>query len=101
MLGYIEFVRHKRSHTTELQDTLAAIEDGKLINRCKVFSELLIIEGVGNLSATAFTGIERIDCLLAERLIQFFQRGRFSTAEEDTGVHITDDGISVVLIQSL
>ena len=66
MLGYIKLVRHKRSYTTKLQDALATVEDGKLVYRCKVFTELLIIEGVGNLSASALAGIERVDCLLAK-----------------------------------
>ena len=89
MLGYIVLVRHERTHTTKLEDTFAAVEDGKLIYRCKVFTELLIIERVGNLSASALAGIERVDCFLAERLIQLFQRGRFSTAKEETTVDIS------------
>jgi hypothetical protein len=76
VLGDIKLVRHERTHTAKLQDALAAVEDGKLINRCKVFAQLLIVEGVGDLSATAFTGVECVDCFLAERLVQFFQRGR-------------------------
>ena len=56
---------------------------------------------MGNLSASALAGIERVDCFLAERLIQLFQRGRFSAAEEDTTVHVTDDCVGVVLVQSL
>lgn len=58
MLGDVVLIRQKRSHTTELQDALAAVEDGQLVNGCKVFAELLIVEGMGNLSATALTGIE-------------------------------------------
>ena len=58
VLSYVKLVRHERTYTTKLQDALATIEDGKLVYRCKVFTELLIIEGVGNLSATALTGIE-------------------------------------------
>lgn len=58
MLGDVVLVRQKRSYTTELQDALAAVEDGQLVYRCKVFSELLIIKGMRNLSATALTGIE-------------------------------------------
>ena len=58
MLGDIKLVRHERTHTAKLQDALAAVEDGKLVYRCKIFAQLLIVEGVGNLSATAFTGVE-------------------------------------------
>ena len=57
VLGYVVLARHKRTHTTKLEDTFAAVEDGKLIYRCKVFTELLIIERVGNLSASALAGI--------------------------------------------
>jgi len=58
VLSYIKLVRHERTYTTKLQDALATVEDGKLVYRRKVFAELLIIERVGNLSATALTGIK-------------------------------------------
>ena len=77
VLGDIKFVRHERTHTAKLQDALTSVEDGKFINRCKIFAQLLIVEGVRNLSATAFASIECVDCFLAERLVQLFQRGRF------------------------
>ena len=58
VLGDIKLVRHERTHTAKLQDALTAIEDGKLVYRCKVLAQLLIVEGVGDLSATAFTCVE-------------------------------------------
>jgi len=61
VLGDIKLVRHERTHTTELQDALAAVEDSKLVYRRKIFAQLLIVEGVGDLSATAFTRVECVD----------------------------------------
>lgn len=58
VLGDIKLVRHERTHTAKLQDALATVEDGKLVYRCKIFAQLLIVEGVGDLSATAFTCVE-------------------------------------------
>ena len=36
MLGDVVLIRQKRSHTTELQDALAAVEDGQLVNGCLI-----------------------------------------------------------------
>ena len=58
VLGDIKLVRHERTHTAKLQDALAAVEDGKLVYRCKIFTQLLIVEGVRDLSATVFTRVE-------------------------------------------
>ena len=58
MLRDVVLVRHERSHTAKLQNTLAAVKNGELVYRSKVFAQLLIIEGVRNLSAAAFTGVE-------------------------------------------
>ena len=58
MLRDVVLVRHERSHTAKLQNTLAAVQNGELVHRSKVFAQLLIIEGVRNLSAAALTGIE-------------------------------------------
>ena len=95
MLGDIKLVRHERTHTAKLQDALATVEDGKLVYRCKIFAQLLIVEGVGDLSATALAGIECVDGFLAERLVQFFQRGRLRAAEENTTIHVADDRIGI------
>lgn len=40
VLGDIKLVRHERSHTAKLQDALATVEDGKLVNRCKIFATM-------------------------------------------------------------
>jgi len=71
MLRDVVLVRHERTHTAKLQNTLAAVQNGELVHCSKVFAQLLIIEGVRNLSAAALTGIERIDGLLAKGLVQF------------------------------
>ena len=54
-----------------------------------------------DLAPSAFTGIEGVDGLFPQRLIQLFQRGRLLTAEENRGVTIPDDRIGVILIQRL
>ena len=58
VLGDIKLVRHERTHTAKLQNTLAAVKDSKFVYRCKIFAQLLIVEGVRDLSATAFASIE-------------------------------------------
>ena len=40
VLGDIKLVRHERTHTAKLQDALTAVEDGKLVYRCKIPSIL-------------------------------------------------------------
>ena len=49
-------------------------------------------------SAPALTGIEGIDRFLAKRLVQSFQRCRFTAAQEDLRIAVSDDGIRIVLI---
>ena len=56
---------------------------------------------MGDLAATAFAGVESVDGLFPQRLIQLFQRGRLLATEENRGVTIPDDCIGVVLIQRL
>ena len=57
MLCDVILIRLEGSDSTQLQDALAAVQDSEFIDTCKVFSELLIVEGVRGLSATAFTGV--------------------------------------------
>ena len=57
VLGDIKLVRHERTHTAKLQDALATVEDGKLVYRCKIFAQLLIVEGVGSFPPTILTGV--------------------------------------------
>ena len=56
---------------------------------------------MGDLAAAALAGIEGVDGLFPQRLIQLFQRGRLLAAKENRGVTIPDDRIGVVLIQRL
>ena len=56
---------------------------------------------MGDLAAAALAGVEGVDGLFPQRLIQLFQRGRLLAAKENRGVAIPDNRIGVVLIQSL
>ena len=82
-----------------MQDALAAVENSKLINGGKVFAELLIVQAMRYFASAAFAGVIGVDCFLAERLIQFFQRSRLFAAEKNTAVAVADDGVGIVLVQ--
>ena len=74
VLRDIEFIGQKRPHAAKLQDALGAVQYGKLIHGGKVFSELLVVETVRDLAPSAFTGIEGVDGLFPQCLIQLLQR---------------------------
>ncbi len=59
---------------------------------------LLIISAVGGAIATGIGGIEHINRLFTQRCVQLFQRGRLGTSQKELGVHIADDGVSVIFI---
>ena len=61
-------------------------------------TELLVVQGMALLSASALTGIEGINRFLAERPVQILQRCRFAAAQEDLGVAVADDGVRIVFI---
>ena len=52
-----------------------------------------------NLAPTALAGVVAVDCLLAQRGRQLFQRTRLPTAQEQHRVHVSDDRVRVVFIQ--
>ena len=64
-------------------------------------TELLIVQGMALLSASALTGIKGIDRFLAERLIQILQRCRFAATQKDLRITVANDGIRVVFINGL
>ncbi len=64
MLGQIVLVRKERSHTTELQDTLAAIHDSKLISAHQFLSQLLVVHTVARAVASGIRGVEGINGFL-------------------------------------
>lgn len=98
VLCQVILVREERPNASELQDTFAAIKDGKLINGGKLVPSLLIIHVVRLRAAPALPGVEHINGFFAERGTQLFQRGRLRTAKEYTGIHVADDGVRVILI---
>ena len=56
--GDVVLIREEGAHAPKLQDALAAVQHRQLVYRGKVFSQLLIIQAVGNLPSTALTGVE-------------------------------------------
>ncbi len=61
----VVLVREKRANTAKLEDALAAVQDGKLVNAHQLLAELLIVQAVRNLPAPALAGVEGVDCLFA------------------------------------
>ena len=101
VLGDVVLIRKEWPHTAQLEDTLAAIHDCKLILTHQLFSQFLIIERVGGFPPTALSCVVGVDGFLAQHGSQLLERGRLLTAQEDGSIHVTDDGIRVVLIDRL
>lgn len=99
MFGDVVLIRQEWAYTAQLQDALSAVQHGQLVHGGKVFAQLLIVQAVADLAPAALAGVEGIDGLLAQRLVQFLQRGRLLTAQEQGGIAVADDGIGAVLIQ--
>ena len=99
MLGEIIFVGQKRADAAKLQDALAAIQHGKLFHAHQFLAQLLIVQRMGNLAATALAGVIAVDGFLAQRRRQLFQRTGFLSTQKDGTVHVADDRIRAVLIQ--
>ena len=99
MFGDVVLIRKERAYTAQLQDALSAVQHGQFVHSGKVFAQLLIVQAVADLAPAALAGVEGIDGLLAQRLVQLLQRGRLLTAQEQGGIAVADDGIGAVLIQ--
>ena len=99
VLRDVVFVREKGTDTAKLEDTLASVQHGQLVNAHQLLAELLIVQAVRNLPAPALAGVEGVDCLFAQGSCQLFKCGRLLAAEEDGAVHIAYDGVGVILIQ--
>ena len=65
LLGF--FVGKQGADAAKLQDTLAAIKNGKLILTHQLLAELLIVQAVGNLTPAGFSRVEGVNGLLAQR----------------------------------
>jgi len=101
MLCDVVLVRKERPDAAKLEDALAAVEDGQLIDRSQILPQFLIIEAVGNLAAPAFAGVVGVDCLLPKRFRQFLQGRALLAAEENGAVTVADDRVGVVFVQGL
>ncbi len=101
MFGNVVLIRKERAYTAQLQDALSAVQHGQFVHSGKVFAQLLIVQAVADLAPAALTGVEGIDGLLAQRLVQLLQRGRLLAAQEQGCIAVSDDGIGAVLIQRL
>ena len=82
MLCDIVLLREKWAYTAQLQDAHAAIHDCQFIHAHQAFAKLLIIQGMGYLTATVFTGVVGIYCFFAQGFFHALQRGLFLAAQE-------------------
>lgn len=101
VLGNVVLIRKERTHTTQLEDTLAAIHNSKLILAHQLFPQFLIVERVGGFPTTALSGVVGVDGFLAQHGSQLLEGGWLLTAQEDGSIHVADDGICVILIDRL
>ena len=99
--GDVVLIREEGTHTAKLQDALAPVQNRQLVDGDKLFSELLIVQAVRHLAPAALTGVVGVDCFFAERLRQFLERGRLLSSKKNGAVTVADNGVRVVLIQSL
>ena len=101
VLGDVVLIRKERTHTAQLENTLAAIHNSKLILAHQLFPQFLIVERVGGFPATALSGVVGVDGFLAQHGSQLLESGRLLTAQENGSIHVADDGICIVLIDCL
>ena len=99
--GDVVLIREEGAHAPKLQDALAAVQHRQLVYRGKVFAQLLIVQAVGYLPSTALAGVEGVDGLFPQRLIQLLQRTGLLAAQKDGAVAVADNGVGVVLVQRL
>lgn len=101
VLGDVVLIRKERPHTAQLEDALAAVHNGKLILAHQLFPQFLIVERMGGLPPTALSGVVGVDGFLAQHGSQLLEGSRLLTAQEDGSIHVSDDGIGIVLIDRL
>ena len=97
----VVLIRQKWPDAAQLENTLASIHDGELVNRHQGFAELLVIETVRNLTSAAFAGVIGVDGLLAEQLLHLLERGLLLAAQKQQRIAVAGDGIGVVLVDGL
>ena len=98
VLCKVIFIRAERPDTAKLEDAFPAVQDSKLVPAHQLFPKLLVVCAVAGAVAAGIGGVVGVDGLLPEGFRQFLQRRRFGTAEEYLGVHVANDGVSVVLV---
>ena len=64
VFGDVVLAREKRPHPAQLQNALAAVQHGQFVDAHQLLSEFLVVQTVGNLTASAFPGVEGVDGLL-------------------------------------
>ena len=53
VLGDVVFLRQKRPYAPELEDALASVQNRQFVDAHELFTELLVVQGMGNLPAPA------------------------------------------------
>ena len=101
MVGDVILVREEWPHAPELEDTLTAVQHGQLVNVHKCLAGFLVVEAVGGLPPPALTGVVQVNGLLAQSGVQVLEGGGLRAAQEEGGVAVADDGVSIVLINGL
>ena len=71
MLGDIVLVRQEGSNTSKLQDAFASVHNCQFILAHQILTQLLIVQTVGYLTATAFASVEGVDRLFTKGCGQF------------------------------
>ena len=98
MAGDVILVREEWPHAPELEDALAAIQHGQLVNVHERFPGLLVVEAVGGLPPPALTGVIEVNGLLAQRSVQVLEGGGLRAAQEERGITIAQNGVGIVLV---
>ena len=101
MAGDVILVREEWPHAPELEDALAAVQHGQLVNVHERLAGLLVVEAVGGLPPPALTGVVEVDGLPAQSRVQVLEGGGLRAAQEKGGVAVSDDGVGIVLVDGL
>jgi len=64
VFGDVVLAREKWPYPAQLQDAFSAIQHGQFVDAHQLLSEFLVVQTVGNLTASAFPGVEGVDGLL-------------------------------------
>ena len=81
-----------------MENAFSSIHHGQLVNRHQGFAELLIVQAVRHLAASAFAGVVGVDCFLSKQLFHLLERRLLLAAEKQQRIAVANDGIRVVLV---